>query len=278
MGTLGFIKMHGLGNDFVVVDARVRQFAPSAAEIRALADRRTGIGFDQLITLETPNDAGADIAIRIHNADGGEVEACGNATRCVAKLVAEENNTETASIQTPAGVLHARIADPGDMISVDMGPARLAWQDIPLAAAADTLALPIESGPLRHGVAVNIGNPHAVFFVANAQAVDLAEHGPRLEHDPLFSDRANIGIAQVIDRGNIRLRVWERGVGITRACGTGACAAAVAGVRRDLTDRRVDVRLDGGTLGLQWRDDGHVVMTGPATRSFTGHFPASCPA
>ncbi len=274
MGTRDFVKMHGLGNDFVVVDARAGDFLPTAAAIRDLADRRTGIGFDQLITLTLPTDTRADIFMRIHNADGGEVAACGNATRCVARLVARETHAKTATIQTGAGLLHASIAAPDGMVSVDMGLARTQWRDIPLARAVDTLDLPLQLGPLRHPVAVSMGNPHAVFFVADAAAIDLADLGPRLECDPLFPDRANIGIAQIIDAGNIRLRVWERGVGITRACGTGACAAAVAAARRGLTRRRVAIALDGGDLDLHWRDDGHVLMTGPASFSFSGQLPA----
>ncbi|MHA1564065.1 MAG: diaminopimelate epimerase [Alphaproteobacteria bacterium] len=275
MGTRDFTKMHGLGNDFVVVDARNLEFHPTTDEIRQLADRRTGIGFDQLITLEMPADPDADIFMRIHNADGGEVAACGNATRCVAKLIAQDRTNRTVCIQTAAGLLHATMMATGGLVRVDMGPARTAWREIPLATECDTLNLPIRIGPLHEAVAVNMGNPHAVFFVADVEAIDLAAVGPRLERDELFPERANIGIAQIVATDTIRLRVWERGAGITRACGTGACAAAVAAARRGLTGRHVKIRLDGGDLAVHWRDDGHVLMTGPASQSYVGQLPVA---
>ncbi len=274
MGTRDFIKMHGLGNDFVVVDARDREFRPTTEAIRQWADRRTGIGFDQLITLESPADPQADIFMRIHNADGGEVAACGNATRCVAKLISAGRTDRPICIQTGAGLLRANIVPPDGLVCVDMGPARSRWQEIPLATKCDTLNLPLHLGSSQPGVAVNMGNPHAVFFVPDVETIDLAAFGPRLEHDDLFPQRANIGIAQIIAADTLRLRVWERGVGITRACGTGACAAAVAAARRGLTGRQVRVRLDGGDLALDWRDDGHVLMTGPASQSYIGQLPA----
>ncbi|NNE82959.1 MAG: diaminopimelate epimerase [Alphaproteobacteria bacterium] len=273
MATRDFIKMHGLGNDFVVIDARQHPFSVTVAGTCALADRHTGVGFDQLIIVEPPQDPGANAFMRIRNADGGEVSACGNATRCVARLLAEEGAVDEITIETGAGLLRARPADRDTQrYTVDMGPARDAWQDIPLAEDCDTDHLPLALGPLSDPVAVNVGNPHAVFFTDDADAIPLEELGPKLEHDPLFPERANIGVAQIIDRGALRLRVWERGAGLTLACGTGACAAAVAAHRRGLTARQVQVRLDGGTLDIEWLDNGHVAMTGPTAISFSGTF------
>ncbi len=264
-----FIKMHGLGNDFVVIDARREPFDLDDAQARTIADRRLGVGCDQLIVMEPPASGAADVFMRIRNADGGEVEACGNATRCVAALVMAERSTETCTVETAAGLLAARSLGPAQ-VAVDMGEARLGWGEIPLAREMDTLHLELSEDGLSDPVAVNIGNPHAVFFVDDAEAVDLAGLGPRLEHDSLFPESANIGVAQVSGADRLRLRVWERGVGLTRACGTGACAAAVAAHRRGLTGRQVEVTLDGGPLALEWRENGHVVMTGPVAISFRG--------
>jgi diaminopimelate epimerase len=269
-----FTKMHGLGNDFVVVDARRVPFTLDDATARRIADRRTGVGCDQLIVLEPATDANADVFMRIRNADGGEVSACGNATRCVAARVLDEQGGAKVVVETAAGLLPAwddGTADDGTRrIAVDMGAARTAWDEIPLSYEVDTLHLPIARGPLKDAVGVSMGNPHAVFFVDDAEAVDLATDGPELEHDPLFPERANISAAQVLDPATIRLRVWERGAGITQACGTGACATLVAAVRRGLTGRRATVRLDGGDLEIAWGDDNHVLMTGPVAESFTG--------
>ncbi len=268
-----FIKMHGLGNDFVILDARKTAIPLAPAAIRAIADRRTGVGFDQLITLERSDKA--DIFMRIHNPDGGEVGACGNATRCVAELLMQERGSRGGIvIETLAGLLQTRDAG-GGLISVDMGEARLGWRDIPLARETDTLHVDLSIGPasapvLTDPCCVNMGNPHAVFFVADAAAVPLPTVGPILEHHPTFPERANISVAQVLDRGHIRLRVWERGAGITSACGTAACATGVAAFRRGLTDRKVEIRLDGGSLTIEWREDGHVIMTGPIAESFRG--------
>ena len=270
---LPFIKMHGLGNDFVILDAREKPVALDRAAICAIADRRTGVGFDQLITLEP--SAKADIFMRIHNADGAEVAACGNASRCVAELVMRERGSRgRVVIETLAGLLESRDAGTG-LIAVDMGEARLDWRDIPLAQATDTLHVDVSVGPasapvLTNPCCVSMGNPHAVFFVADAEAVPLSTVGPMLEHHPIFPERANISVAQVIDRGLVRLRVWERGAGITSACGTAACATGVAGFRRGLTDHKVEIRLDGGVLAIEWREDGHVIMTGPIAESFRG--------
>ena len=259
-----FTKMHGLGNDFVVVDGRRRTLALASDDVRAIADRRTGVGCDQLIVIE--RSGAADAFMRVYNADGGQVGACGNGGRCVAALLMAEDGAGSVSLETVAGTLHAE-AVAGGMVRVNLGPARLGWRDIPLAREADTLHLAL---PLGDAVAVNVGNPHAVFFVDDAEAVDLARHGPTIENDSLFPERANVSVAQVLGPEAIRLRVWERGVGLTWACGTAACATVVAGVRRGLCGRAARVRLDGGALDVEWREDGHVAMTGPAATSFEG--------
>ncbi|MFO1113764.1 MAG: diaminopimelate epimerase [Rhodospirillales bacterium] len=269
MGARSFVKMHGLGNDFVVVDARLNPFVPDAAGVRAVADRRTGVGCDQLIVVEPPRNPLADAFMRIRNADGGEVAACGNATRCVAALLMREKGGIHAIVETEAGLLDAEATADG-LVGVDMGPVSFDWRDIPLAEAADTLHLPLQVGPLSDGVGVSVGNPHAVFFAADAGTVALDRFGPLVERHPLFPERTNVGVAEVLGRGRLRLRVWERGAGLTRACGTGACAAAVAAARRGLTDRTVAVDLDGGTLRIEWLRDDHVLMTGPVATAFTG--------
>lgn len=277
MARLPFLKMHGLGNDFVVLDARRGAIPLGAAAVRALADRRTGIGCDQLILLEPSSQPEAQLAIRIRNPDGGEAEACGNGTRCIAWLMHRETGARRMRIETVAGMLEAEIAADG-RVAVDMGPARTLWHEIPLARAADTLAVELALGPLSAPVCTNIGNPHATFFVADPEAVDLEALGPVLERDPLFPRRANIGVASVRDPDRIRLRVWERGAGLTPACGSGACAALVAAHRRGLAGRRAIVMLDGGELDVEWRADGHVRMTGPATLSFEGVVDIGLPA
>lgn len=269
---LNFVKMHGLGNDFVILNARERPLRLTGEQVRALADRRCGVGFDQMITLE-PSDR-ADVFMRIHNADGGEVDACGNAARCIAALLMAETGRDMATIDSPGGLLTAHQAGPG-LVMVDMGAPRTDWREIPLRDEMDTLHLNLEADGLKDPVGVSIGNPHAVFFVDNVAAIDLDTLGPRLEHDPLFPERANISAAQVGKNGGIRLRVWERGVGMTRACGTAACAARVAAARRGLGPRQGPVELDGGVLEIDWREDGHVCMTGPAETAYTGSFDLS---
>lgn len=256
--------MHGLGNDFVVLDGRAQALPAMDAQLAAaLADRRTGIGCDQLIVLE-PSTA-ADFRMRIFNSDGSEVEACGNATRAVGLL-----HGRPATIETLGGLLRAEPASAG--IAVELPAPRLEWQQIPLAYAMDTLAMPVGWDGLDGPVAVNVGNPHAVFFVDDVDAVALAGIGPEIEHDPLFPERVNVNVAQVTAPDAIRLRVWERGAGETRACGTGACATAIAAMRRGLTGRRVTVSQPGGDLVIEWRADGAILMTGPATESFRGSF------
>jgi len=268
-----FTKMHGLGNDFVVVDARREPFVPDVAQAQTIADRRKGVGYDQLIVIEAPSPegiaAGADAFMRIRNADGGEVEACGNATRCVASLLFEETGQNLATVETLGGVLKCTPSTDGG-VTVDMGVARTEWQQIPLAEQADTLHAGIEMDGLSDPVCTNIGNPHATFFVTDAEAIELETLGPTLEHHAMFPERANIGVAERTAKDKLRLRVWERGVGVTRACGTGACAAAVAAARRGITGRKVTIQLDGGPLEIEWRDDGHVMMTGPVATAFTG--------
>ena len=271
MGKVPFYKMHGLGNDFVVLDFRRGSIPLGTAAVRRLADRRTGIGCDQVILLEPPRHPAAQVLMRIRNADGGAAQACGNATRCIADLLHRETGEPRVRIETAAGLLQAEALTDGSF-AVDMGPARTAWHEIPLSRAMDTDRVDLTLGPLTEAVCTSIGNPHATFFVDDVDTVDLEALGPALEHHPLFPERANIGIAEIAGQRSIRLRVWERGAGITRACGTGACAALVAAHRRGLTERRADVELDGGTLEIAWREDGHVIMAGPATLSFEGAF------
>ena len=264
-----FTKMHGLGNDFVVLDLRGGGASPNADAARAIADRRRGIGCDQLILIEPADMAGADVRLRFLNSDGSESGACGNGTRCVASRLLTESGAGRLIIETLAGRLEATPAAAGE-ITVDMGPAPLDLRDIPLAGESDTLHLDIALGPLEDPAAVNMGNPHCIFFVEDAEDIELAVFGPQIEHHPLFPERTNVEVATIIDRGRIRLRVWERGAGITLACGSGACATAVAAVRRSLTDRKVELIMDGGSLTAEWREDGHVLLTGPVATSFTG--------
>jgi diaminopimelate epimerase len=270
--TIPFRKMHGLGNDFIVFDARLRPFALTPADTRALADRHTGIGADTIVVIEPAKDAQADVSVRFINADGGDIGTCGNASRCVAALLFAEIGRDHVRIGTAAGVLDAW--RDGVNVAVDMGQPKIDWSQIPLARDADTLHLPI-TGPLSDPVGVNMGNPHAVFFVADAEAVDIATLGRPVEHDPLFPERVNVEVATVQSADCIRMRVWERGVGITQACGSGACATLVAAVRRGLTGRKATLVLDGGDLTIEWRDDDHVIMTGPAATSFTGEIDES---
>ena len=297
-----FLKMHGCGNDFVVFDERDGPLGITPTLAAALADRRTGIGCDQLITIErAPRGSGAAAFMRIRNPDGSEAGACGNATRCVAGLIAREGRERAIAIATMSGKLSAVLGADG-AVEVDMGPARLGWEDVPLARPMDTLHLDLAATPLPdfgllrspspqgereqqsplplwEGVgggvsdpaALSMGNPHATFFVPDLSVVPVETLGPALEHDALFPDRANIGFAQVLAPDYIRLRVWERGAGLTRACGSGACAALVNAHRRGLAGRRAAVELDGGTLEIEWREqDGHVLMSGPTATTYTG--------
>jgi diaminopimelate epimerase len=266
-----FLKMHGLGNDFAVFDTRGEGASIDALAARAIADRKTGIGCDQVIVIGRLKGRGADAQMRIFNADGSEVESCGNAARCVGQLLLDESDAESVAISTLGGPLSAWRSEDG-RISVDIGPPRLEWAQIPLAAPADTNHVEIEEGGRRYDIcAVNVGNPHCVLFVEDAETAPVTELGPRLERHRMFPARINVEFVRVISRGRLRMRVWERGVGITRACGTGACAAAVAAHRRDLAERKVDVVLDGGVLTIEWRaTDDHVIMTGPTTLVYRG--------
>ncbi len=266
----GFRKMHGLGNDFVVFDARKQGLALDAATARAVADRRRGIGCDQVIVIRRGQD-GADAFMQVCNCDGTEVEQCGNATRCVARLLMEESGKSAVRIDTLGGPLLCSEAG-GGAVTVDWGKARFAWDEVPMAEAADTNRFRLEVDGIAHEAsAVSVGNPHVVLFVADAEAAPVTELGPRIETHPMFPARANVEFVSVEDGGRLRMRVWERGVGITQACGSGACAVAAAAHRRGLAGRKVDVVLDGGTLHLEVREsDDHILMTGPSALSFTG--------
>ena len=259
---VAFAKMHGLGNDFVVIDERSGPVAMTGALARAISDRKTGIGCDQLILIGASDKA--DVAMRIFNQDGSEVEACGNATRCVPLFVGRD-----VTIETAAGILNARSRD--GLISVDMGEPRFEWQDIPLAYAMDTRDMPVSWDDLPAPTAANIGNPHVIFFCEDLASIDMARLGPLIEHDPLFPARVNVNFAQIVGPNHISLTVWERGVGFTRACGTGACATAVAAIRRKLCAGPVRVSLEGGDLVIDWAPGGRIIMTGPATHVYGGN-------
>jgi diaminopimelate epimerase len=265
-----FLKMHGCGNDFVVFDERAGPLGLTPRRAAAIADRRTGVGCDHFIAIEPPvENSNADAFMRIRNPDGAEAGACGNATRCVVDLLARETGRRVQVIRTVAGNLPAEALSDG-RVRVDMGPARLDWSDIPLVRPMDTLHLDLAAGSVADPAAASMGNPHATFFVVDLARLPVADLGLRLEHDPLFPDRANIGFAQILAPDRIRLRVWERGAGLTRACGSGACAALVNAHRRGLAGRRAIVVVDGGELEIEWREDGHVLMTGPVATAFIG--------
>ncbi|MGE3874884.1 MAG: diaminopimelate epimerase [Parvibaculaceae bacterium] len=273
-----FRKMNGLGNDFVVLDARARPAAISEDRARAIADRETGIGCDQLIVLEPSKTA--DVRMRIWNNAGFEVESCGNASRCIADILFAEKGVSTATIDTLGGFLVCTRGGNG-VVTVDMGAPRFGWQDIPLSEPfADTRHIELQLGPidapLIHSPSVvNVGNPHCIFWVKDLDVVDLAKAGPMLEHHPLFPERANISLARVDARDHITLKVWERGAGLTRACGTAACAAMAAAARIKLTGRKATVTLPGGDLAMEWRQsDDHILMTGPVAYDFEGTLPA----
>lgn len=274
--TRPFLKMNGLGNDFVVVEARSAAFEPSEAETRAIADRATGIGCDQLIAIEPSKKA--DAFMRIWNAEGGQVDACGNATRCVGWLLMEAAGRDEASIETNAGVLRTRRAGER-LVAVDMGEPGLRWDQIPLAEDMDTRGIELQVGPIDDPVlhtpgCVSMGNPHVVFFVPDAATAPVREVGPMIEHHQLFPQQVNVGFAQILSPDRIRLRVWERGAGETQACGTGACAALVAAHRRGLTGRKATIEAPGGEMVIEWREaDNHVLMTGPVAVDFTGELP-----
>ena len=273
MTEIPFIKMHGLGNDFVVIDGRSGQVACGMRfdqnKVKSIADRRTGIGCDQFIVVEDPRVEEADAFMRIYNSDGGEVHACGNATRCVGSLLLGEKNKEKVFIETNVDLLEVESKSRGE-ITANMGLPKFDWEDVPLRSETDTLYLSLDQGPLSNPSAVNVGNPHVTFFVEKADTIDLASLGPIIENNSIFPERANIGIAEIVSSSYIRLRVWERGVGITLACGTAACAAAVNGYRRKLTQRKVIIGMDGGELSVDWNSNGQIYMTGPVAKSFLG--------
>jgi diaminopimelate epimerase len=270
-----FVKMHGLRNDFVIVDGRETSYTPSVEEIVRICDRREGIGGDQLLVVEPPRSDGSHPFVRIINTDGREVEACGNASRCVGWLLLQESGHKEITIETLGGQL--KCLDAGDkLVTVEMGRLRTGWQEIPLSQEMDTLHLGIGAGPLQDPVGMNIGNPHAVFFVADLAAVDLTRYGPQLQKNPLFPQEANIGAAQLIDPKTLKLSVWERPGVLTTACGTGACVAVAAAHRRGLTtERLMTVIMPAGSVEIELKEAGTVVMTGPVETCYAGFLPVT---
>lgn len=265
-----FLKMHGLGNDFVVFDARDSAFALTPAQVKAVADRHFGVGCDTVVMIR-PGGAAVDASVLFYNADGTESESCFNASRCVARLLLDERGLARVKLSTKGGMLICSDAGKG-LVTVDMGEPRLDWNQVPLASAVDTTNFSLDIGGTSVPVsAVSMGNPHCVLFVPDAEKAPLTTLGPKIETLSFFPNRTNVEFAQILDQARIRMRVWERGVGVTLACGTGACATAVAAIRRGLTGRKVDLVLDGGTLKIEWREeDGHVLMTGPTAMPFRG--------
>lgn len=272
-----FLKMHGLRNDIIIVDARCAPFNPSRTEIQRICDRREGVGGDELLIVEPPlfSDDNKEVAafIRIINTDGREVEACGNASRCIGWLLMKERGLDSVSFRTLGGILRCHLK--GDRkVSVSMGRLRTAWHEIPLAREMDSLHLGIGTGPLQDPVGMNIGNPHAVFFVSDIEQVDLETYGSELQHHDLFPEEANIGVAQMIDATTMKLAVWERPGVLTTACGSGACAAVGAAYRRGLTDgRAVRVIMAGGSMEIEIDDSNEVTMTGPVAICYAGYLP-----
>jgi len=282
-GNIPFRKMNGLGNEILVVDLRGRAKTFTVAEITALAQREE-TRFDQMMVLHDPETPGTAAFVRIYNADGSEVSACGNGTRCVALTITEATGQADMTLETAAGLLTAKVLGP-DRITVDMGVPKFGWQDIPLAEEfRDTRSIELQIGPIDAPIlhspsVVNVGNPHAIFWVENAASFDLGRFGPLLENHPIFPERANISLAEVVSREHIILRTWERGAGLTQACGSAACAAAVCAMRKRLTERRVTVTLPGGDLEIEWTDGDHILMTGPAAHEHAGVLPdAPAPA
>jgi len=272
-----FIKMHGLGNDFAVIDLTKEGGTLTPAQAQEIADRRRGVGCDQVLVMEKPKNPKADIFMRIFNPDGSEAGACGNGTRCVAALYMQNNSLKQCVVETVSGLLPSNIVE-GGMIQVDMGEPRTKWQEIPLSQECDTLNLGILHGrqAMTEPVAVNVGNPHTIFFVDDVAQVELEKLGPEVENHVLFPQRTNVEFAQILSPEKIRVRVWERGTGVTQACGSGACATIVAAARRGLTGRKAEIVLDGGSLFMEWRaEDNRILMTGPATHVYQGVFKAA---
>ena len=272
-----FVKMHGLRNDFIIVDGRRESYRPSAEEIIRICDRHEGVGGDELLIVNPPRSVpGSDDAyafVRIFNPDGREVEACGNATRCVGWLFMQESRCEEVVVDTLGGLLKCRRAGK-KQVAVEMGKLRTGWQDIPLSREMDTLHLEIGAGPLQDPVGMNIGNPHAVFFVDDLDAIDMAIYGPQLQNHPLFPEEANIGAAQLIDPKTLKLSVWERPGALTTACGTGACAAVGAAHRRGLTaEKQMTVIMPAGTVEIELQENDTVVMIGPVETCYAGYLP-----
>ena len=267
MGKIDFTKMHGLGNDFVIIDNRKSNIEISKEIVSKLSDRKSGAGCDQVITINPSLELGEDVSINIFNSNGDKAEACGNGTRCVAKLLFEETNKNSLIIRSEAGILHAN--KKGTDISVNLGKLSTNWQKIPLSKKVDTLNMPIKIENFDSGVAVNIGNPHIVFFGQNIQKVDLNLIGPKIANHELFPNKTNVEIIEIINRQKIKMRVWERGVGITLACGSGACASVYAGMLKKILDDNVEVLLDRGSLYIEVINE-EAIMTGPAEISFLG--------
>ncbi len=267
---LAFIKMHGLGNDFVILDARKAPVDATPAFLAALARPKLGIGCDQIVMLEWPRSADTAAYVRFFNADGREAGACGNATRCVAALLAAEGVPLPLRLETAGGVL--TVERRGEFYAVNMGRPRLRWTDIPLSREMDTHTLDFAYGPLSAPTAVNVGNPHVVFFVRDVEEVDLAEWGPPIERHPLFPEGVNVEVAQIAGPNRVRMRVWERGSGLTLACGTGACATLVAAARRGLTGREAEIIMPGGSLWIRFDERDELHMAGPAAFVFRGEW------
>lgn len=268
-----FLKMHGLGNDFVIVDGRAQPFRPSADAIRLICDRHVGIGGDQLLVIEEPSVPQAHGRMRIYNVDGTEAETCLNATRCVVRLLIDESGRDSLLLETLGGLVEGSRCS-GERIALRLEAPRWEWDAIPLAAPRDTLKLDLASGPLHGPTAVSLGNPHLVCFVESRDAVDVPRWAPALQNDPLLPEGANVGVAELVAPDRLRLVVWERPGILTRACGSGACAAVLAARRRGLTsERRVTVEMPGGLLQVEVREDGGLVLTGPAAVAFAGRLP-----
>ena len=265
---LPFRKMHGLENDFVVLDARQKEIILSKSEIIAIADRKAGIGFDQLLIIQ-PSKKSNGVFMSVYNSNGDRVETCGNGARCIAKVIMDDLNIDEIVIETLAGPIEA-IRQQEDLITVNLGKFKTSWKEIPLEQELDTLNLDLGIEDLPSGVAVNVGNPHIVFFISNLDNIDLNKIGPKVSSHKIFSEGVNVEFAQLLSKDHIRMRVWERGVGITKACGTGACATLVAAVKKGLSQNFARVTLDGGDLFVELTANDEVKLTGPANNSFTG--------